>query len=398
MTFLSRCMNRPRSTAPWSAMMRTKLSLCPSRSAAKSGRSGARSTDLVIFVGLWYIVSLLALWANKFLVTTVEVNTSVLSFMQVAMSVVCGVLVEVRGVGTEKFANDLYRAFAWPSSSKQDDQALPRSRLKDMATLGCVRIINIVLDLVALKYISVSLAQTIKSSAPFFTVALTYAVLGKPTTWAVSLTLVPIMLGLACCSFSAVGVVSSIGILAALSANCTDCFQNVVSKKLLTSNSYSITQLQLYSSIVAATLQAALHVAFRAATDPSAASPSSSLGDGRRVFVLSCLVVNGVAYYVQSALAYRVMSLLSPVSHSVVSTLKRALLIMVSIYRYGESVTAANYVGISLVLGGVYLFNHASNQGTTHDFQADNSATTSDGRAVVKQSTTNRHLNVIAIV
>ncbi|RHY33886.1 hypothetical protein DYB32_003271 [Aphanomyces invadans] len=319
---------------------------------------------------VWYIVSLLALWANKFLVTTVEVNTSVLSFMQVAMSVVCGVLVEVRGVGTEKFANDLYRAFAWPSSSKQDDQALPRSRLKDMASLGCVRIINIVLDLVALKYISVSLAP--------------------------------------------VGVVSSIGILAALSANCTDCFQNVVSKKLLTSNSYSyamqlrllpyltshgrITQLQLYSSIVAATLQAALHVAFRAATDPSAASPSSSLGDGRRVFVLSCLVVNGVAYYVQSALAYRVMSLLSPVSHSVVSTLKRALLIMVSIYRYGESVTAANYVGISLVLGGVYLFNHASNQGTTHDFQADNSATTSDGRAVVKQSTTNRHLNVIAIV
>ncbi|RHY72149.1 hypothetical protein DYB38_012670 [Aphanomyces astaci] len=176
---------------------------------------------------VWYVVSLLALWANKFLVSTIAIDTSLLSMMQLVMSVACGALVEVRAVGAAKFAVDLRGAFI-------------------------------------------------------------------------------------------------------------------------------VTQLQLYSSLVAMGLQA-IYVVVDQAISSRRVSP-----DGGRLFVALCLMLNGVAYYVQSALAYRVMSLLSPVSHSVVSTLKRALLIVLSIYRYGEPATLGNYVGMMFVLGGVYLFHHAS--------------------------------------
>ncbi|ETV69994.1 hypothetical protein, variant [Aphanomyces astaci] len=366
---------------------------------------------------VWYVMSLLALWANKFLVSTIAIDTSLLSMMQLVMSVACGALVEVRAVGAAKFAVDLRGAFMWttsfpphnaPSKAAHAYTASPPPipcRITDMVTLGGVRILNLVCDLVALKYISVSLSQTIKSSAPFFTVVLSYIVLGTPTTWRVSGTLVPIVLGLAwccCCNVStslggpAFSFLSCLGLLAALSANCTDCFQNVLSKKLLTSSShaFSVTQLQLYSSLVAMGLQA-IYVVVDQATSSRRVSP-----DGGQLFVALCLMLNGMAYYVQSALAYRVMSLLSPVSHSVVSTLKRALLIVLSIYRYGEPATLGNYVGMMFVLGGVYLFHRASRHRSKVDHVAAKMGQDDDANDLVALPTTaaSRHLHVIAIV
>ncbi|KAF0687561.1 Aste57867_20680 [Aphanomyces stellatus] len=317
--------------------------------------------DIIFCLAFWYTISLGALWANKYLVYTMGVDTSILSLVQLGMSVICGVAVEIRAVGTTAFVSELQTSFA--VVAKGDNS----TRLKDMLSLGFVRILNLLFDLVALKYIPVSLAQIVKSSAPFFTVLLTYLVLGKATSCAVTSTLLPVVVGLVCCSLSIMGAataVSTVGLVAAISANCADCLQNVLSKKFLNSAAYTVTQLQLYSSLVATVLQVSFvgyqnvvagsgtHLAWRR-TDNHHAATSSEL-------LVVCVLLNGVAYYVQSALAYRVMSQLSPVSHSVASTLKRALLIVLSILRYGESITLLHGVGIALVLGGVFCFSRAS--------------------------------------
>lgn len=46
----------------------------------------------------------------------------------------------------------------------------------------------------------VSFAETVKSSAPVFTVLIAHLVLGERTPWRVALSLMPIMIGLALCS------------------------------------------------------------------------------------------------------------------------------------------------------------------------------------------------------
>jgi drug/metabolite transporter (DMT)-like permease len=81
------------------------------------------------------------------------------------------------------------------------------------------------------------LAETIKSSAPFFTVVLTYFLLGQRTEWRVNLSLIPIVLGLVFCSLSDSSF-HVIGFIAALMSNCVDCIQNVLTKRLL-NRSYS---------------------------------------------------------------------------------------------------------------------------------------------------------------
>ena len=58
-------------------------------------------------------------------------------------------------------------------------------------------------------------------------------------------------------------------------------------------------------------------------------------------------------------MAYAVMGLISPVSQSVANTLKRALLIWLSVLYFGNPVTWASAMGTATVVGGVFAYNHA---------------------------------------
>ena len=53
------------------------------------------------------------------------------------------------------------------------------------------------------------------------------------------------------------------------------------------------------------------------------------------------------------------MGLISPVSQSVANTLKRALLIWLSILYFGNSITWLSAVGTAVCIGGVFAYNHA---------------------------------------
>ena len=58
-------------------------------------------------------------------------------------------------------------------------------------------------------------------------------------------------------------------------------------------------------------------------------------------------------------MAYAVMGLISPVSQSVANTLKRALLIWLSVLYFGNAVTWLSGLGTAVCIGGVFSYNHA---------------------------------------
>ena len=61
----------------------------------------------------------------------------------------------------------------------------------------------------------------------------------------------------------------------------------------------------------------------------------------------------------QSVFAYALMSQISPVTHSVANTVKRSLLIWLSIMFFGNAVTFASCFGTALVVAGVFFYNYA---------------------------------------
>ena len=253
--------------------------------------------------------------------------------------------------------------------------------VRDMSIVGVLRGLTVVLGLIALEHVPVSFVETIKSTAPAFTVVFAKLILQERTATPVMLTLIPIVAGLILCSASELRF-DTIGFVAAVMNNCADCVQNVMSKRMLAH--LKPTQLQFYTSVAALALQSPFVV--RDATglirkwihpmgdpdmedmlmpeeniipnteDDHVAIDGGSLHHGMSLTKL--LIIDAIFYHLQSVSAYCTMGCMSPVSQSVANTLKRALLVWASILYFGNPVTNSGILGIIMVVSGVFLYNH----------------------------------------
>ena len=99
------------------------------------------------------------------------------------------------------------------SHLRPHDSVLPDSKSDISFSL---RFLTVFLGLVALKFVAVSFTETVKSSAPIFTVVISWLVTGEYTGIYTQLSLIPIMSGLALCSayelsFNIEGFISALG-------------------------------------------------------------------------------------------------------------------------------------------------------------------------------------------
>ena len=140
-----------------------------------------------------------------------------------------------------------------PSKPKATSTYVTFSFVRDMSIVGILRGLTVVLGLIALEHVPVSFVETIKSTAPAFTVLFARLILKERTATPVMLTLIPVVAGLILCSASELRF-DAIGFAAAVMNNCADCIQNVMSKRMLTH--LKPTQLQFYTSVAALALQA----------------------------------------------------------------------------------------------------------------------------------------------
>ena len=149
------------------------------------------------------------------------------------------------------------------------------------------------------------------------------------------------------------------GFAAAVLNNCADCIQNVMSKRMLMR--MKPTKLQFYTSVAALALQCPfvlrdlgelLRGWGQDDDNNNNDANDNSIGIGK------LLVLDAISYHLQSVSAYCTMSCMSPVSQSVANTLKRSLLVWASIVYFGNPITGSGVVGIILVVGGVFLYNH----------------------------------------
>nr|CAD7442413.1 unnamed protein product [Timema bartmani] len=70
-------------------------------------------------------------------------------------------------------------------------------------------------------------------------------------------------------------------------------------------------------------------------------------------------VLNGIFFHFQSITAYVLMDYISPVTHSVANTAKRAFLIWLSVLMFGNPVTLLSGMGTCVVILGVLAYNKA---------------------------------------
>ncbi|XP_078805870.1 solute carrier family 35 member E2A isoform X3 [Oryzias latipes] len=201
---------------------------------AESGTWNLRS---MTYLALWYFFSFCTLFLNKYILSLLEGEPSMLGAVQMLSTTVIGCL------------KMFVPCCLYQHKSRAE---YPPNFIMIMLFVGLVRFITVVLGLVSLKNVAVSFAETVKSSAPMFTVIMSRLILGEYTGLWVNLSLFPVMAGLALCTASEMSF-NMLGFSAALSTNIMDCLQNVFSKKLLSGDTYRFSppELQFYTSAAA---------------------------------------------------------------------------------------------------------------------------------------------------
>ncbi|KAI9673306.1 MAG: suppressor of loss of ypt1 [Trizodia sp. TS-e1964] len=235
-----------------------------------------------------------------------------------------------------------------------------------------------VLSSTAISKIPVSLVHTIKGLSPLFTVLAYRFIFRIHYSYATYLSLVPLTLGvILACSVEFSGNI--FGILYAFIAAIIFVSQNIFSKKLFNEaaraeadghhqRSKKLDKLNLlcYSSGLAFCLTAPLWL-----WSEGFAIMGDFLHDGALDFsekaaipnpqrLLLEYLFNGTFHFGQNIIAFVLLSMVSPVTYSVASLIKRVFVIIVAILWFGNSTTSVQAVGIGLTFLGLYLYDRTS--------------------------------------
>ncbi|OQR71186.1 solute carrier family 35 member E2-like [Tropilaelaps mercedesae] len=297
--------------------------------SAHDNRTGLHGFRAFALLGIWYFFSFTTLVLNKYFLSSQNGDPVVLAVSQLLACCLAG------GVQLKCVRH------SQPPPNK--------NTLSSAAVLGTLRFCTVLLGLVTLWYVPVSFAETVKSSAPVFTVLIAHLVLGDRTPWPVAFSLLPIMLGLALCSANELSF-SQPGFIAAMATNLVECFQNVHSKHMLSDERCRLTPLELQatSSFFSVLLSIPLFLKY---------TPSAAQDDYYPPMVV--LALAALSFHSQSLIEYALLTRISPVTHSVANTVKRALMIWLSIFVFGNPVTLLSGAGTLIVFFGVLLYNHA---------------------------------------
>jgi len=302
----------------------------------KTSDMGLKNVRALLFLFLWYFFSGCTLFLNKYILSYRDGDATLLGSMQMLMTLCCG------------FIQMYYPLGMGPKVVPGNK---PKTFYRQMFIIGGLRFTTVLLGLIALNFVAVSFTETVKSSAPAFTVVISRILLGSKTGFYVKLSLLPVMGGLALCSANELSY-NLPGFVAALGTNISECCQNVYSKMLLSSGDQQRVlpaELQFYTSLASIVVTVPTCLIMMdwnkvAETDVS---------------MLLCLLLNGTFFHFQTITAYVLMDYISPVTHSVANTGKRAFLIWTSVILFGNDVTFMSGLGTMVVIFGVLLYNQA---------------------------------------
>ena len=226
--------------------------------------------------------------------------------------------------------------------------------------------------------IPVSLVHTIKGLSPLFTVFAYRFFFRIHYAFATYLSLIPLTLGvMLACSAELSG--NLFGILCAFGAAIIFVTQNIVSKKLFNeaaraeadgqqqaSRKLDKLNLLCYSSALAFALTSPLWLwseGFMLVGDLfhdgalDLSGKKDALGAGRLILEF---LFNGTFHFGQNIMAFVLLSMVSPVTYSVASLIKRIFVISVAVVWFGNSTTPVQGVGIVLTFIGLYLYDRTS--------------------------------------
>ena len=254
-----------------------------------------------------------------------------------------------------------------------------RDVIKTTLPLAFFQIAGHILSSIATEKIPVSLVHTIKGLSPLFTVLAYRLIYHIHYATATYLSLVPLTLGVVlACSVEFSG--NLFGILCAFGGALIFVTQNIFSKKLFneaaraeadgvtsTDTSQKLDKLNLLCYCSGLAFLLTLPIWFWTESFPLYSAPLSlethelpAPKPSPPIYLSVEFFFNGIFHFAQNILAFVLLSMVSPVTYSVASLIKRVFVIVIAIVWFGNSTTPLQAVGIALTFLGLYLYDRTS--------------------------------------
>lgn len=207
--------------------------------------------------------------------------------------------------------------------------------------------------------IPVSTVHTVKALSPFFTVLAYVLLFGVKYSSNTYISLIPLTLGvMLACSTSFTTNGSLVGLICALGSTLIFVSQNIFSKKVLfhekmdepINKRLDKMNLLFYSSFMAFTLMIPIWLLQESQFILNANIPSAIYFE---------LFFNGTSHAAQNVLAFTLLSMVSPVTYSIASLIKRIFVIVVAIAWFGQATNMTQACGILMTAGGLWLYDRA---------------------------------------
>ena len=208
---------------------------------------------------------------------------------------------------------------------------------------------------------SLAFVNVVKALEPLFNVAFGALLMDDVLPWPVNACLLPVVAGVAIASASDLSFSWDCFAYAMLS-NVFFSLRGVLTKKqaavpkgtnMDAANHFAVTTTLAFLAV----LPIALFVegpTLRAEWEAALAT-----GESSQLELLTRIVTSGLAFYLYNEVAMLTLAAVHPITHAVANTIKRVILILFSVVRFGTPLTTTSAVGSAIAIGGVLTYSLA---------------------------------------
>eukprot|EP01121_Diplochlamys_sp_Union-15-3_P022838 TRINITY_DN9848_c0_g1_i1.p1 TRINITY_DN9848_c0_g1~~TRINITY_DN9848_c0_g1_i1.p1 ORF type:complete len:358 (+),score=25.19 TRINITY_DN9848_c0_g1_i1:50-1075(+) len=280
----------------------------------------------------WYLFSIFGNNSTKEILTAAPIPLTLTLCQYICVIVYCGVIFKYMGIAPLPFSLNLIKL------------GIP---------LATGHILGSWLGKLSLEYVPVSFTHTVKATSPLFTMVISRIVLGTQFSLPLVLSVIPIIFGVSISSFTEIAF-NFIGFLTAIGSTVLFTCQNIYSKVLFKGKSIDETNLLFIISVIgsAILLLPWFSIEFFTILDGQYRDPNVSLGKLTLLFIF-----NGFCHFAQNIMAFNALSMVTPLTYSVANTIKRVIVIIASIFYFGNIPSTLNAVGMILAIFGIFLYN-----------------------------------------
>jgi len=304
----------------------------------------ASNLKIAIFFLLWYVLNVVYNDTNKTVLKVLNLPWT-LSALQLGLGL-------------------LYIVPLWLVGMRKAPK-LNAADVTNMVPTSIIHALGQCVTVAALGAGSLAFVNVVKSLEPFFNVVFAAVIMGDVLPWQVNICLLPVVAGVAIASAADMSFTWD-AFAYSMASNLFFSLRGVVSKMQMgkVDASKNMDAGNTFAVLTTIAFLAVLPVAIFLEGPQMQAEWDAAVATGKYTAndLVARIFASGLSFYLYNEVSFYTLGMVHPITHAVGNTIKRVILILFSVIRFGTPMTTQSAVGSAIAVGGVFAYSVVKEQ------------------------------------